>query len=85
MTERLDISTQHCTIERDGRVVARDGRLVCLLDSGAEFTSSLKKVTVEQAGPVRAVAQACAAAGVDDGDVDVGWVVTGAVLEAVVS
>src|ERR1019366_10451372 len=39
----------------DGRVVARGGRLVCLLDSGAEFTSSVRKVTVEQTGPVRAV------------------------------
>ena len=39
----------------DGRVVARDGKLVCNLDNGAEFTSSIKKVTVEQNGPVRAV------------------------------
>jgi hypothetical protein len=39
----------------DGRVVARDGKLVCNLDNGAEFTGSIQKVTVEQNGPVRAV------------------------------
>src|ERR1039457_3393698 len=39
----------------DGRVVARDGRLVCVLDSGAEFTGSVRQVTVEQTGTVRAV------------------------------
>src|SRR5215471_13792759 len=38
----------------DGRVVARDGKLVCTLDGGAEFTSEIQKVTTEQAGPVRA-------------------------------
>src|SRR5205814_9528057 len=38
----------------DGRVVARDGRLVCTLDGGVEFTSAIKKVTLEQSGPVRA-------------------------------
>jgi hypothetical protein len=36
-----------------GREVARDGRLVCLLES--EFESNVKSVTVEQSGPVRAV------------------------------
>jgi hypothetical protein len=35
--------------------VARDGRLLCSLDNSAEFVSEIKKVTVEQAGPVRAV------------------------------
>src|ERR1035437_2053487 len=47
----------------DGRVVARDGRLVCSLEDRSangvlrfpEFTNSIKKVTVEQTGPVRAV------------------------------
>ena len=38
----------------DGRVVARDGKLACTLEGGAEFTSQIKKVTVEQNGPVRA-------------------------------
>jgi len=37
------------------RVVARHGRLVCTLDDRSEFTSSIRKVTVEQTGPVRAV------------------------------
>jgi hypothetical protein len=50
----------------DGRVVARQGRLVCILqnsptvdvDTNApleKFVSQIDKVTVEQAGPVRAV------------------------------
>jgi len=38
-----------------GRVVARQGRLVCTLDNGSEFTSSIKSATLEQSGPVRAV------------------------------
>jgi hypothetical protein len=38
----------------EGRVVARDGRLVCTLDN-EEFTGAVKKVAVEQSGPVRAV------------------------------
>jgi hypothetical protein len=40
----------------DGRVVARDGRLVCRLEDRAipEFIGSVRKVTVEQTGPVRA-------------------------------
>ena len=38
----------------DGRVVARDAKLVCTLEGGAEFTSEIRKVTVEQSGPVRA-------------------------------
>ncbi len=37
----------------DGRVVARDGKLVCILDNGTEFTSQIQKVTVEDPGPVR--------------------------------
>src|ERR1039457_3343833 len=39
----------------DGRVVARDGRLVCVLDSGSEVTSSVRKGTGGQTGTVRAV------------------------------
>lgn len=49
----------------DGRLVARRGRLICLLQSGPDdpldpppserFTSRIDRVTVEQAGPVRAV------------------------------
>jgi hypothetical protein len=50
----------------DGRVVAGAGQLVCILQSGPEgtpeevrprekFVSSIRKVTVEQSGPVRAV------------------------------
>ena len=37
----------------DGRVVARDGKLVCILDNGTEFTSQIQKFTVEDSGPVR--------------------------------
>jgi hypothetical protein len=37
----------------DERVVARDGRLVCVLDSGAEFTSEIRAITLEDAGTVR--------------------------------
>ncbi len=47
----------------EGRVVARDARLVCTLEDRStpgvlrfpEFTSEIKKVEVEQSGPVRAV------------------------------
>jgi hypothetical protein len=47
----------------EGRVVARQGRLVCSLEDHSDpdlvrlshFASSIKKVTVEQTGPVRAV------------------------------
>ena len=50
----------------DGREVARDGRLVCILQNGPDgsaedtprrerFTGKLNAVTVEQSGPVRAV------------------------------
>lgn len=40
----------------EGRVVARRGRLVCTLEDRLEgFTSSIRKVTLEQTGPVRAV------------------------------
>jgi hypothetical protein len=50
----------------DGRVVARQGRLVCIAQNAPdadpanpppreEYQSSVKKVTVEQSGPVRAV------------------------------
>ncbi len=51
------------TMTVDGRVVARDGRLACTLEDRStpgvlrfpEFTSDIRKVTVEQSGPVRAV------------------------------
>ena len=51
------------TMTIEGRVVARDGRLACTLEDRStagvlrfpEFTSDIKKVTVEQSGPVRAV------------------------------
>ena len=51
------------TLTVEGRVVARDGRLICTLEDRStagvlrfpEFTSSIRKVTVEQTGPVRAV------------------------------
>jgi YetA-like protein len=43
------------SIAMEGRVVARQGRLVCALDNGAAFTSQIRKVTAEQTGPVRAV------------------------------
>jgi len=54
------------SITRDGREIARDGKLVCLdrnkpdLDSDGSvtqqsFTGEISKVTVEQSGPIRAV------------------------------
>jgi hypothetical protein len=51
------------TLTIDGRVVARDGRLVCTLEDRStpgvlrfpEFTSEIRKADVEQSGPVRAV------------------------------
>ena len=51
------------TMTIDGRVVARGARLVCTLEDRSipgvlrfpEFTSSIRKVTAEQTGPVRAV------------------------------
>ncbi|HEY8993492.1 MAG TPA: Tat pathway signal sequence domain protein [Lacunisphaera sp.] len=51
------------SITRDGREIARDGRLVCRLEnratsSGARiesFAGEISSVTIEQAGPVRAV------------------------------
>jgi len=42
------------SITMDGRAVAGPARLICMLDGGAAFTSSIQKVTVEQRGPVRA-------------------------------
>ena len=69
----IDTGTLQCRIPKqgatfldtmtvDGRIVARDGRLVCTLEDRStpgvlrfgEFTSNIKKVTVEQTGPVRA-------------------------------
>ena len=51
------------SITRDGREIARDGRLVCRLEDRADpavskvvaFAGEITAVTVEQAGPVRAV------------------------------
>ncbi len=55
------------TMEVDGRIVARDGRLVCVLQQGMDkdvydtpptrekFLCDINKVTVEQNGPVRVV------------------------------
>jgi hypothetical protein len=39
----------------DGRVVAGKASLICTLKDGARFASAVRKVTVEQTGPVRAV------------------------------
>ena len=59
----VDTGKLQCTFGRnalidsitiDGRVVARDGHLVCTLDGAPEFTSAVRKVTLEQSGPVRA-------------------------------
>ncbi len=67
-TFRISKRGQHLveTITRDGREIARGGRLVCLTQdhpemTGAEalrqrvFNSNIESVTVEQRGPVRAV------------------------------
>lgn len=51
------------SITRDGKEIARDGRLLCRLENRADasvvrteaFTGEIKSVTVEQSGPVRAV------------------------------
>src|SRR5262249_34982920 len=43
------------TITIGDQIVARDARLLCTLDDDSEFLSEIKKVTVEQTGPVRAV------------------------------
>jgi len=51
------------TMTMEGRVVARRGRLVCTLEDHSDpdavrldhFSSSIRKVTVEQTGPLRAV------------------------------
>ncbi|YCH07472.1 Tat pathway signal sequence domain protein [Arthrobacter sp. alpha11c] len=58
-------STLFATLTRDGSVVAKDGRLVSLLQTGLSegagsttregFTGQVTSVTVEQHGPVRAV------------------------------
>ena len=50
-------------ISRDGKTIVRDGRLVCLLEDHSQpgikreeaFTGLIDAVTLEQAGPVRAV------------------------------
>jgi len=62
----IDTGALQCRVPKQGsnfiesmtvgaRVVARQGRLVCVLDNGSEFTSSIKSATLEQSGPVRAV------------------------------
>jgi hypothetical protein len=38
----------------DGRVVARQAGLICTLKDGARFSGAVRKVTLEQPGPVRA-------------------------------
>ena len=51
------------SLARNGREVARDGRLVCRLEDRRDpavkrveaFTGEISAVTVEQSGPVRAV------------------------------
>ncbi len=43
------------SITREGRVVAREGRLACGLSDGAGFLSNIRTVTLEQGGPIRAV------------------------------
>jgi len=48
---------------RDGREIARDGRLVCLIENRADaaaprtenFSGTIERATVEQSGPIRAV------------------------------
>jgi hypothetical protein len=61
----IDTGTLQCRIPKsggalidtmtvEGRPVVRHGRLVCMLEGGADFTSDIRKVTVEQSGPVRA-------------------------------
>src|SRR5581483_7256249 len=42
-------------ITMEGREVAGKASLVCTLKEGARFSSSIRKVTVEQSGPVRGV------------------------------
>src|SRR6185437_15751401 len=44
------------SLRMDGREVAREGRLVCLLEGQTEpFTGTVRSATLEQSGPVRAV------------------------------
>jgi len=57
----VDTGTIRARIPRTGSALieslnqSRNGRLLCTLDSGAEFVGSIRKVTAEQTGPVRAV------------------------------
>jgi hypothetical protein len=62
----IDTGKLQCRIPRSGpyfldaltmdrRVVADKASLICTLKEGARFSSAVRKVTVEQAGPVRAV------------------------------
>ena len=48
------------SIAMEGRTVAGPARLICMLEGGAAFTSNIKKVTVEQRGPVRATLELAA-------------------------
>ena len=43
------------SIRMEGREVARQGRLICLLEGGASFTGSVQKAELEQDGAVRKV------------------------------
>jgi hypothetical protein len=43
------------SMKMDGREIARNGRLLCSLDSGEAFTGNIRTATLEQSGPVRAV------------------------------
>jgi hypothetical protein len=43
------------SMRREGREVARNGRLVCTLDNAGEFVSNIKSSVLETSGPVRAV------------------------------
>jgi hypothetical protein len=42
-------------MKMEGREVVAGARLVCMLEGGAVFNSSIRKITAEQTGPVRAV------------------------------
>jgi len=62
----IDTGALHCRLSRQGadflqftaihdQTVAGPAQLICRLEGGAEFTSSVRAATVEQSGPVRAV------------------------------
>jgi len=43
------------SMKREGREVAKQGRLVCSLEGGGDFVSDIRSAVVETSGPVRAV------------------------------